>query len=110
MARDGHGWWISCMEHSGSADCAAKRNFSRTVPLNSDRSPFLRHVPRVALTHCLEVFGSNFFFRTKPFSVASMPIAFDSPILVVVVSLLEMALCVAFTAGHGTNRQHGPLL
>jgi hypothetical protein len=23
---------------------------------------------------------------------------------------LEMALCVAFTASHGTNRQHGPRL
>jgi hypothetical protein len=23
---------------------------------------------------------------------------------------LEMALCVAFTAGHGTNRQHNPRL
>ncbi len=35
-----------------------------------------------------------------------MPLAFDSPILVVVVALLEVALCVSFTAGHGTNRQH----
>ena len=39
-----------------------------------------------------------------------MPPAFDRPILVVVVALLEMALCVAFTAGHGTNRQHGSTL
>jgi hypothetical protein len=39
-----------------------------------------------------------------------VPPAFDRPILVVVVALLEMALCVAFTAGHGTNRQHHPRL
>jgi len=39
-----------------------------------------------------------------------VPPAFDRPILVVVVALLEMALCVAFTAGHGTNRQHSATL
>ena len=58
------------------------------------------------LTHCLEILGGNLSFQTKQFSAASVPLAFDSPILVVVVALLEMALCVAFTAGHGTNRQH----
>jgi hypothetical protein len=58
------------------------------------------------LTHCLEILGSNLSFETKQFSASSVPLAFDSPILVVVVALLEMALCIAFTAGHGTNRQH----
>jgi hypothetical protein len=62
------------------------------------------------LTHCLEIFGGSLSFETKQFSAASVPPAFDSPILVVVVVLLEMALCVAFTAGHGTNRQHVPTL
>src|SRR5208282_3409659 len=62
------------------------------------------------LTHCLEILGGNLSFETKQFSAASMPLAFDSPILVVVVALLEMALCVAFTAGHCTNRQHAPTL
>jgi hypothetical protein len=58
------------------------------------------------LTHCLEILGSNLSFETEQFSAASVPPAFDRPILVVVVALLEMALCVAFTARHGTNRQH----
>ena len=62
------------------------------------------------LTHCLEILGGNLSFETKQFSAASVPPAFDRPILVVVVALLEMALCVAFTAGHGTNRQHVPTL
>jgi hypothetical protein len=47
---------------------------------------------------------------TQQFRAASVPPAFDRPILVVVVALLEMALCVAFTTGHGTNRQHHPRL
>jgi hypothetical protein len=63
-----------------------------------------------ALTHCVEILGGNLSFQTQQFSASSVPLAFDSPILVVVVALLEMALCVAFTAGHGTNRQHGPTL
>ena len=63
-----------------------------------------------ALTHCLEILGGNLSFQTQQFSAASVPPAFDRPILVVVVALLEMALCVAFTAGHGTNRQHVPTL
>src|SRR5260370_1009426 len=63
-----------------------------------------------ALTHCLEILGGNLSFETQQFSAASVPFAFDSPILVVIIALLEMALCVAFTAGHGTNRQHGSTL
>ncbi|MGB6677876.1 MAG: hypothetical protein WBE44_14375, partial [Terriglobales bacterium] len=59
-----------------------------------------------ALTHCLKIFGTNLSFETKQFSAATVPLAFDGPILVVVVALLEVALCVSFTAGHGTNRQH----
>jgi len=39
-----------------------------------------------------------------------MPLAFDGTLLIVVVTLLEMSLCVAFTAGHGTNGQHEPTL
>ena len=39
-----------------------------------------------------------------------MPLAFDGPILVVIIPLLEMPLSVALTAGHGTNRQHNPTL
>jgi hypothetical protein len=62
------------------------------------------------LTHCLEILGGNLSFQTQQFSAASVPPAFDRPILVVVVALLEMALCVAFTAGHGTNRQHSSTL
>src|SRR5271169_3965364 len=62
------------------------------------------------LTHCFEILGGNLSFETKQFSAASVPLAFDRPILVVVVALLEMALSVAFTAGHGTNRQHGSTL
>jgi len=58
------------------------------------------------LSHCFKILGCDLPFESKQFSAASMPLAFDSPILVVVVALLEMALCVAFTAGHGTNRQH----
>jgi hypothetical protein len=63
-----------------------------------------------ALTHCLEILGGNLSFQTQQFSAASVPPAFDRPILVVVVARLEKALCVAFTAGHGTNRQHNPRL
>src|SRR5713101_8903060 len=63
-----------------------------------------------ALTHCLEILGGNLSFETQQFSAASVPRAFDSPILVVIVALLEMALSVALTAGHGTNRQHTPTL
>jgi hypothetical protein len=61
------------------------------------------------LTHRLEIFGGNLSFETKQFSAASVPLAFDSPFLVEV-ALLEMALCIVFTAGHGTNRQHDPTL
>ena len=46
------------------------------------------------LTHCLEVFGGNLSFEPNQFSAASVPLAFDGPILVVVVTLLEMALSV----------------
>jgi hypothetical protein len=62
------------------------------------------------LTHRLEILGCNLSFQTQEFSAASVPSTFDRPILVVVVALLEMALSVAFTAGHGTNRQHHPRL
>src|SRR5713101_3881612 len=48
-----------------------------------------------ALTHCLEILGRNLLFEPEQFSTASMPLAFDGPILVVIVTLLEMALCVA---------------
>jgi hypothetical protein len=37
-----------------------------------------------------------------------VPPAFDRPILVVVVALLEMALSVAVAAGHRANREHKP--
>jgi hypothetical protein len=63
-----------------------------------------------ALTHCLEILGGNLSFETKQFSAASVPLALDSPILVVIIALLEMALCVAPAAGHGTNRQHSATL
>jgi hypothetical protein len=56
--------------------------------------------------HRLKILGGNLSSETKQFSAASVPLSFDNPILVVVVALLEMALCVAFPAGHGTNRQH----
>jgi hypothetical protein len=62
------------------------------------------------LTHCLEVFAGNFSFEPKEFSAATVPLAFDGPILVVVVALLEVALCIALAARHGTNRQHNPTL
>jgi hypothetical protein len=62
------------------------------------------------LSHRLEILGRNFPFEAKQFGTVSVPLAFDRPILVVVVALLEMALCVAFTAGHGTNRQHSQSL
>jgi hypothetical protein len=62
------------------------------------------------LPYRLEILGCNLSFKPKQFSSPSVPPAFDRPILVVVVALLEMALCVAFTAGHGTNRQHMPSL
>jgi hypothetical protein len=58
------------------------------------------------LPYRLKILGCDLSFKAKQFSAASVPPAFDRPILVVVVALLEMALCVAFTAGHGTNRQH----
>ena len=63
-----------------------------------------------ALTLCLEILGGNLSFETQQFSAASVSPAFYGPILVVVVALLEMALCIAFTARHGTNRQHTPTL
>ena len=50
-----------------------------------------------ALTHCLEILGGNVSFQTQQFSAASVPPAFDRPILVVVVALSEMALCVFWT-------------
>jgi hypothetical protein len=59
-----------------------------------------------ALTHCLEIFGGNLSFEPNQVSAASLPLAFDGPILVVVVALLEMTLRVTLSAGHGTNRQH----
>jgi hypothetical protein len=59
-----------------------------------------------ALTHRLEILGGNLSFEPNQFSAATVPPAFDRPILVVVVALLEMALSVAFTAGHCSNRQH----
>jgi hypothetical protein len=62
------------------------------------------------LTHCLEVFGRNLPFQPKQFSPPSIPLAFDCPILVVVIALLEMALRITLPAGHRTNRQHSPTL
>jgi hypothetical protein len=59
-----------------------------------------------ALTHCLEILGRNLSFQTQQFSAASVPPAFDRPILIVIIALPEMALSVALTPGHGTNRQH----
>ena len=59
-----------------------------------------------ALTHCLEILGRNLSFQTQQFSAASVPPAFDRPILVVIIALPEMALSVALTPGHGTNSQH----
>jgi hypothetical protein len=62
------------------------------------------------LPYRLKIFGCNFSFKPKQFSAASVPLAIDSPILVVIIALLEMALRVALAAGHGTNRQHSPTL
>jgi hypothetical protein len=59
-----------------------------------------------APSYSLEILGRDLPIQSEQFSAASMPLALDGPILVVVVALLKMALCVAFTAGHGTNRQH----
>jgi hypothetical protein len=56
------------------------------------------------LSYRLKIPGRNLPFEPKQFSTASVPLAFDAPILVVIVTLLEMALRVAFAAGHGTNR------
>jgi hypothetical protein len=39
-----------------------------------------------------------------------VPVALDTPILVVVVTLLKLALRVTLSAGHCTNRQHSPTL
>jgi hypothetical protein len=58
------------------------------------------------LPHCLEILGGNLSFQTQQFSAPSVPPAFDSPVLVVIIALPEMALSVALTTGHGTNRQH----
>jgi hypothetical protein len=57
-----------------------------------------------ALTHCLEILGGNLSFEAKQFSPASVPQASDGTILVVVVTLLEMALRIALSARHRTNR------
>jgi hypothetical protein len=63
--------------------------------------------PRVeTLPYRLKILGGNLSFETKQFSAASVPLAFDSAVLVVIVALLEMSVCVALTARHGTNRQH----
>jgi len=56
--------------------------------------------------HCLEVFRPNLPFEPKQFSAASVPLAVDRPILVVIVTLLKMALRIALATGHGTNRKH----
>ena len=63
-----------------------------------------------ALTDCLEILGCNLSFKAKQFGAASMPPALDGPILVVVVTLSQMALLVTVAAGHRSNRQHGPTL
>jgi hypothetical protein len=58
------------------------------------------------LPYRLKILGCNLSFKAKQFSAAPMPLAFDTPTLVVIIALPEMALSVALTAGHGTNRQH----
>src|SRR5712692_6865490 len=66
---------------------------------------------RVETLPCrFKILRRNLPFEPKQFSAASVPLAFDSAILVVIIALLEMALCVALPAGHGTNRQHTPTL
>ena len=62
------------------------------------------------LPYRLKILGCNLSFKAKQFSAAPMPLAFDSPTLVLIITLPEMALSVALTAGHGTNRQHSPTL
>jgi hypothetical protein len=57
-----------------------------------------------ALAHCLEILGGNLSFEPKQFGSASLPQASDGAILVVVVTLLEMALSIALSARHRTNR------
>ena len=97
--------------------------FTQRGSLASTGSPsnIYREIARIE--HCLD--GVPLFGRSKRGNRGSSPregagalvyrrmadclsagTAFDRPILVVVVALLEMALCVALTAGHGTNRQH----
>jgi hypothetical protein len=61
-------------------------------------------------THCLEAFGGNLAFEPKQFGAASVPLALDGTILVIIVALLEMPLGVTLSAGHCTNRQHSPTL
>src|SRR6202030_4516799 len=62
------------------------------------------------LPHRFKILGCTLSFKPKQFRTAAAPAAFDSPILVVIIALPEMALSVALTAGHGTNRQHSPTL
>jgi hypothetical protein len=58
------------------------------------------------LPYRLKIFACNLPFEAKKLSAAPMPLAFDSPALVVIIALPEMALSVALTAGHRANRQH----
>jgi len=86
----------------------------RTIAGNAIRAVALPEKlsrPRVeTLTHGLEVFGGNLSFEPNQLSAASMPLALDGPILVLIVALLQMTLRVTLAAGHGSNRQHGPTL
>jgi hypothetical protein len=62
------------------------------------------------LAYRLKILGCNLSLKAKQVSAAAAPPTFDSPILVVVVTLPKVPLGIALTAGHGTNRQHSPTL
>jgi hypothetical protein len=62
------------------------------------------------LSYRLEILGRDLLLEPEQLSTASVPLALDVPILVVVVALLEMALRITLAVGHGTNRQHSPTL
>ena len=46
------------------------------------------------LSHRFKVLGGNFPFKPKQFSAASVPLALDGTILVIIVALLEMPMRV----------------
>jgi hypothetical protein len=62
------------------------------------------------LSHRLEILGRNFPFEAKQLGTASVPLAFNGAILVVVIALLKVTLCIALAAGHSSNRQHSQTL